>query len=83
MRRNTIALSGALALVLVSLAAVPAPNAISQPVPSGAKLTALVGGRLIDGYGGRPIENSVVLLEGERIQAVGRVASWRCLPGRR
>lgn len=36
-------------------------------------LKALVGGRLIDGFGGRPLENSVVILDGDRIQAVGRV----------
>ncbi|RMH18029.1 MAG: Xaa-Pro dipeptidase [Acidobacteria bacterium] len=36
---------------------------------------ALVGGRLIDGYGGRPLENSVVLIEGERIAAIGQVGS--------
>ena len=40
---------------------------------SAAPVKALVGGRLIDGYGGRPLENSVVLIEGERITAVGRV----------
>lgn len=40
---------------------------------SAASIKALVGGRLIDGYGGRPIENSIVLIEGERITAVGRV----------
>ncbi len=34
---------------------------------------ALVGGRLIDGYGGPPLANSVVLIEGETIKAVGRV----------
>ncbi len=33
---------------------------------------AIVGGRVIDGYGGPPIENGVVLVEGERITRVGR-----------
>ena len=36
---------------------------------------ALVGGTLIDGYGGPPLRDSVVLVEGERITAVGRVDS--------
>ena len=33
---------------------------------------ALVGGRVIDGYEGRPIDDGVVLIAGERILAVGR-----------
>jgi imidazolonepropionase-like amidohydrolase len=40
-----------------------------------AGLTALVGGRLIDGFGGPPLDHSVVLIEGERIKAVGTVDS--------
>jgi imidazolonepropionase-like amidohydrolase len=36
---------------------------------------ALVGGRLIDGFGGPPLDHSVVLIEGERIKAVGTVDS--------
>lgn len=36
-------------------------------------LTALVGGTLIDGYGSHPIRDSVILIEGERIKAVGQV----------
>ena len=34
-------------------------------------LKALVGGTLIDGFGGKPIHNSVIIIEGERIKAVG------------
>src|SRR6185369_8836049 len=45
--------------------------ALSTPALAGS-LKALVGGRLIDGYGGRPLDNSVVLIDGDRIQAVGR-----------
>jgi imidazolonepropionase-like amidohydrolase len=37
----------------------------------GAGVTALVGGRLIDGFGGTPVDHSVILIEGERIKAVG------------
>ena len=36
-------------------------------------IKALVGGTLIDGYGSTPIRNSVVIIEGERIKAVGQV----------
>ncbi|EAR15888.1 hypothetical protein RB2501_16209 [Robiginitalea biformata HTCC2501] len=38
-------------------------------------LKALVGGTLIDGYGSAPIQNSVILIEGERIKAVGTVGT--------
>ena len=37
--------------------------------------TALVGGRLIDGFGHRPIANSVILINGEEIEQVGTVAT--------
>jgi imidazolonepropionase-like amidohydrolase len=36
---------------------------------------ALVGGTLIDGYGGPPLRDSVIVIEGERIAAVGPVGS--------
>lgn len=36
---------------------------------------ALVGGRLIDGFGGPPLDHSVILIEGDRIKAVGTVDS--------
>ncbi|UII80254.1 amidohydrolase family protein [Flagellimonas sp. CMM7] len=38
-----------------------------------SNLKALVGGTLIDGFGSDPIKNSVILIEGERIKAVGTV----------
>jgi imidazolonepropionase-like amidohydrolase len=45
----------------------------SLPAVAQVKIKALVGGTLIDGYGGKPIPNSVILIEGERIKAVGQV----------
>ncbi|PIB30036.1 Xaa-Pro dipeptidase [Maribacter sp. 4U21] len=36
-----------------------------------SNLKALVGGTLIDGYGSKPVANSVILVEGEKIKAVG------------
>lgn len=45
------------------------------------KVTALVGGTLIDGFGRPPIRNSVIVIEGERIKAVGTVDSLAVPPG--
>ncbi len=42
---------------------------------------ALVGGTLIDGYGSTPIRNSVVIIEGERIKAVGQMGTLAIPPG--
>ena len=42
---------------------------------------ALVGGRVLDGYGGPPIENGVVLIAGDRIVAVGRDTDVRVPAG--
>jgi imidazolonepropionase-like amidohydrolase len=40
---------------------------------SAQNLKALVGGTLIDGFGGTPIQNSVILIQNDRIAAVGQV----------
>jgi imidazolonepropionase-like amidohydrolase len=45
------------------------------PGAQNTQLKALVGGRLIDGFGGAPIRNSVILIDGERIKAVGQVGT--------
>lgn len=42
-------------------------------VNSFGQTKALVGGTLIDGYGGKPLLNSVIIIEGERIKAIGTV----------
>ncbi|MDL5048558.1 amidohydrolase family protein [Oscillatoria amoena NRMC-F 0135] len=49
--------------------------AIMLQVPGWAQIKALVGGTLIDGYGGKPLQNSVIIIEGERIKAIGQVGS--------
>ncbi len=41
------------------------------PLFSSAQLKALVGGTLIDGFGGTPIQNSVILIKGDQIIKVG------------
>lgn len=43
----------------------------SQP----SRTKALVGGTLIDGFGGPPIRNSVILIDGQRIAKVGQIGS--------
>jgi imidazolonepropionase-like amidohydrolase len=52
-------------------------------VPKGQSrpIKALVGGTLIDGNASRPIQNSVILVEGERIRAVGQVGMLSVPPG--
>ncbi|MEO8043604.1 MAG: amidohydrolase family protein [Spartobacteria bacterium] len=54
---------------LLCLAVFPSALAIS----ASAAPTALVGGRLIDGFGGPPLANSIILVENERITAIGQV----------
>ena len=46
-----------------------------------SNLKALVGGRLIDGFGGTPIANSVILIEGEKIKAIGQVGKMEIPEG--
>lgn len=50
---------------------------------SAAELTALVGGTLVDGTLRDPIRNSVILVEGQRIKAVGQVGQLAVPPGAR
>lgn len=46
-----------------------------------ASAIAIVGGFLIDGFGGPPLPNAVVLIEDERIVAVGREGEVDIPPG--
>jgi imidazolonepropionase-like amidohydrolase len=65
-------------LVVALLANRVGPEVSAAPQPPGQgkpALKALVGGTLIDGFGGRPIRNSVILISGQRITAVGQVGS--------
>ena len=71
MARSTCGLA-AIALFCAAVATTAQP-------PAGVK--ALVGGTLIDGFGGRPIPNSLVLIDGERIKAVGQVGTLQVPAG--
>src|SRR5207253_11521188 len=69
---------GALVMALGSLMALSAQDAPRAPVR-----VALVGGTVIDGTGGAPLADATVLVEGERIQAVGRRRDVAVPPGAR
>jgi imidazolonepropionase-like amidohydrolase len=52
--------------------------------PAGAQdVMAIKAGRLIDGTGSPPIENAVLLVRGERIEAVGKASQVMIPPGAR
>jgi imidazolonepropionase-like amidohydrolase len=51
----------------------PAPRNLTPATQT--RIKALVGGTLIDGFGGKPLRNSVIIIEGERIRAVGQLGA--------
>lgn len=65
MNRQTVR-NHAIAALAVTLTFVIAPDGIAQQPD-----LALVGGRVLDGFGGPVIENGVLLIIGERIVAMG------------
>lgn len=74
---NNVRALGQLVLLLVL-----SFGACGQPATSSASRgIALVGGSLIDGTPGTVARNSVVLVRGERIEAVGTLGSLSIPPG--
>jgi imidazolonepropionase-like amidohydrolase len=73
--------------LIVGLSAVwlgVAPGAAQSAKSSTAEgVLALVGGRLIDGFGGPPLENAVILVRGNKIEAVGRMGEVQVPAGAR
>jgi imidazolonepropionase-like amidohydrolase len=73
-----------LVYTLVFAAALAASAHSQTPAPSTStenRPTAIVGARLIDGTGGAPIDDSVVVTEGERIRAAGPRRQIQIPPG--
>ena len=66
---------------IAAAALVCAAVSVSTTAQRATPVKALVGGTLIDGFGGTPIRNSVVLIEGERIKAVGQVGTLQVPAG--
>src|ERR1044072_9766852 len=54
---------------------------VTPAISQTRNVKALVGGTLIDGYGSTPLRNSVIIIEGERIKAVGQVGTLAIPPG--
>ncbi|HET9531292.1 MAG TPA: amidohydrolase family protein, partial [Blastocatellia bacterium] len=57
--------------IIICAVLAPAPPSEAQS----RALKALVGGTLIDGFGSKPVFNSVVIIDGERIRAVGQAGT--------
>src|SRR5437660_1366359 len=69
------------ACLVPAVAAAQAARANGRdPQPAKATL-AIVGGYLIDGHDGPPLDNSVVLVDGKEIVAVGTTDSLKVPPG--
>ena len=60
----------ALLACIVGMSATSAGQ-VAQPAPQAAKIVAVKAARLIDGLGGAPISNAVVLIDNDRITGVG------------
>jgi len=69
--RKILLVVGVAAAVTIAAAASESQRANQ----GGGRALALVGGTLVDGFGSTPIRNSVILVEGERITAVGQVGT--------
>src|SRR5215472_13118821 len=63
------------ACVILALEIVCGLTANPQATRSEGALKVLVGGTLVDGYSNRPLRNSMIIIEGERIKTVGQVGS--------
>lgn len=75
--RKRVAISACVVLTCLLI-----PSIGAQATKQGSAPTlAIVGGRLIDGFGGPPITRSVVLVAGDRVRAVGRLGEMAVPPG--
>lgn len=62
-------------VALVSTLAAACGGGADAPADATGDVTVLTGARLIDGNGGEPIENAVIVIRGDRIESVGEAAS--------
>jgi imidazolonepropionase-like amidohydrolase len=69
--------TGTIAALLIASATLVA----QPPAAAPAGVTAMVGGTLVDGYGGPPIRNSVILIDKDKITAVGQIGTLQVPAG--
>jgi imidazolonepropionase-like amidohydrolase len=69
------------ACVILAVGIVCGLAANSQVTRSQGALKVLVGGTLVDGYSNKPLMNSIIIIDGERIKAVGQVGALAIPPG--
>ena len=74
--------ASAVVLALVVSWGSPPPLRAQKPA-TGPTTVAVSGGFLIDGFGGPPVQDAVVLIEGDRIAAVGQEGRLAIPPGAR
>jgi len=75
MKRRSFAAGLAILGIVLGLSAVREVRGQGAQSSGQGRPLALVGGTLIDGFGSTPIRNSVILVRGDRIVAVGQVGS--------
>jgi len=68
--RSAVCSAAFLGILLSAVAGQPSAKRGAPPAPQGVTL-AIVGATLIDGTGRPPLEDGTILIEGERIVAVG------------
>ena len=81
MRRYAWPATIMLALLVLAAAAAPRAQGPAAPPYRPTSPIAIVGGLLLDGTGGPPRYDQTVLIEGERITAVGPTATVKVPPG--
>src|SRR5438105_2512462 len=67
--------------ILVLLVAILTLSCLGKPGRAAEKATVLRVGRLIDGSGGEPIKDAIIVIEGKRVQAVGKSGEVTLPPG--
>ena len=73
---RSVTLTGVLVGILSWQAVGPVPDPVAHAqAPASPRVVAIVGASVVDLKGGPPVADAVVIVEGDRINAVGPAAS--------